>query len=781
MNASWARRAAETAVLGTMILAGSVRIDATELPSNTLTIAQADPRTFATIVVNGEQRGEQIVLVKSDGVYVSLAGLRDSGLVIPLRLEGSGAENYVNVKDLAPEIVAVFDLNGPTLRLDAASAGSLARESSISLAPTVNRAREALAARSGYLNYSLRAGSAGLSGAQELVLSDASKTLFSAGTFDARGFHPSLTNITWTDALQRRRTTIGDVIADSGDLGSALTITGVSVARASDIDPDGQLHMSPLLRANVLTPSTADVYINGQLIRTIDVAPGTVDFSNLPGSAGVTDATIVLRDSFGRTQALSTRYYGAASVLNQGATDYSFSAGGSRNEFVPGSFSGKLVALGRYRLGLTQSTTVGANAEFASGFENLGATVDHAGRLGTWDLSIAQSRDRGASGLVGSVAYAVGQQDWWVNAAIRAATPAYVNLAQRGFSDRMTSEERVTVGMHPFRGSYTSAVSYSASRSLLAFTSRQLSWQQSVSLPGGVSLLLTAGTSATTSGAQHDFSIFLFRSAPQSSSVPSLGASLQSDGSALRRVVELQRAAPPSGGTGYDVTSYDSGPIVSSGRFTTHSPVGNVDVDYSAARGGALSGNIAVSGAVAFAGPYVHPSQPISDSFAIVKVVGGEPVMVMLDHQEIGMTDRSGVLVLPNIPSYYAERISIQRDDGPVNLDLLNADQRLVMASRHGGVAEFSASVVTAVIGKVSVSGSGGNVIPAFGQLWLWSAGKSSTSELDRDGHFYFENLTAGSHAALVRYGGGECRFIMEIPRTTGIEQNIGEFSCVRS
>src|ERR1700682_6044719 len=106
MNASWARRTVVAAVVGAMILAESARIEATELPSNTSTIGKADPRTFATIFVNGEQRGEQIVLVKSDGVYASLAGLRASGLVIPLRLEGGGVESYVNIKDLAPEIVA---------------------------------------------------------------------------------------------------------------------------------------------------------------------------------------------------------------------------------------------------------------------------------------------------------------------------------------------------------------------------------------------------------------------------------------------------------------------------------------------------------------------------------------------------------------------------------------------------------------------------------------------------------------------------------------------------
>jgi outer membrane usher protein len=304
--------------------------------------------------------------------------------------------------------------------------------------------------------------------------------------------------------------------------------------------------------------------------------------------------------------------------------------------------------------------------------------------------------------------------------------------------------------------------------------------QQAVSLPGGVSVLVTAGTSATSSGRRHDVGVFLFRSAPRSSSFPTLNASLQSDDSGLRRVVELERAAPPSGGTGYDVTSYASGPTISSGRFTTLSPAGNVAVDFDVARGGALTGNVALGGAIAFAGPYVHLSQPISDSFAIVNVVGGAQVRVRLDNQEVGMTDRSGMLVVSNLPSYSAQRISIDRDDGPVNLDLSNTDRHVIVASRHGALAQFSAAVVTAIIGTVSVSGAGGRTIPVFGQLSLRSGQKDVSSELDRDGHFYFEDVASGRHAAVIHYGGGECRFTMDVPRTTGIEQNIGEFTCAR-
>ena len=51
-------------------------------------------------------------------------------------------------------------------------------------------------------------------------------------------------------------------------------------------------------------------------------------------------------------------------------------------------------------------------------------------------------------------------------------------------------------------------------------------------------------------------------------------------------------------------------------------------------------------------------SQPITDSFAIVHVVGGEQVKVLLDNQGVGTTDRNGFLVVANLPSYSAQRLA---------------------------------------------------------------------------------------------------------------------------
>jgi outer membrane usher protein FimD/PapC len=295
-----------------------------------------------------------------------------------------------------------------------------------------------------------------------------------------------------------------------------------------------------------------------------------------------------------------------------------------------------------------------------------------------------------------------------------------------------------------------------------------------------VSLLVSTGVSQSSSGSYPTLSVFLTRSGGRNGR-DTTTLSLQEDGGAVQPALEVQRATPIAGGSGYDATFYPSGTQASSGRYSLRSSIGNLDMDYGLARDGSLSGDVAVSGAVAFAGGYAQLAQPIADGFALVKVAGGEPVNVLIDNQDYGTTNKKGFLVLPNLQSYFDEHVAVESNDGPVNLNISSADQSIIVASRRGTVVDFTASVVTAVIGKVTVSREGRVTVPAFGQLSLVTPKTKVTSELDVEGRFYFENVAPGTYGATIRYSGGECRFTLAVPRATTIEQNIGAFTCDRS
>jgi outer membrane usher protein len=763
--------------VGLLIVATSSPALADESPAAAAS-PKPDTRTFATFVVNSEVRGEHIVLLKADGVYAAIEDLVAAGLVVPERSKREAVRAYVRLDELAPEIRAVFDPQGPTVRLDAQSSGSLTRDSNISVLPGQDWTGDALRDKSGYLNYSASLGTgATWSTAEQLTLSDSSKTLNLAGSLGSSGFQGGLSNVTWDDDVRRHIVTVGDVIGDSGNLGSSQTIEGVSIARSYGSTPYAQTITSPTLSGTALTPSVADVYVNGQLIRSVNVPPGAFNFSNLPAAGGANDAQIVLHDAFGHTQILSSRYYGGNAILRAGDTDYSYSIGEANSTGMFGPSYTGIAALGRYAVGLTRATTMGGHAELSSGFENAGASVAHAGSLGIVNVAIAESRDRTLSGLAGTAGYTFSTARIWATASVQATTGNYETLAQRSLLDATPIEKLIDVGLRPFTGSYTSSIAYSDSRSAPAGFTRQLSWQHSLPVGRGASLLMSTGLSESSGRSHPALSVFLIRSGGRNAR-DTTTLSLQGNGEALQPALEMQHATPIAGGSGYDATFYPSGSLASSGRYSLRSPDGNLDVDYGLARDGSLSGDAAVSGAIAFAGGYAHLSQPIADGFALVKVDGGEPVDVLIDHQDYGTTDAKGFLVLPNLQSYFAEHIGVESDAGPVNLDISSNDRNMVVAARRGVVVEFNASVVTAVIGKLVVSQQGRRTIPAFGQLSLKSPKGNVTSELDAEGRFYLEGILPGTYAATIQYAGGECRFTLGVPRVTTIEENIGSFTC---
>jgi outer membrane usher protein len=741
----------------------------------------AGTRTFATFVVNSEDRGEHIVLLKSDGTYAAVADLRASGLSLPQRVVTGAVDGYVRLADLAPEISATFDAVGPTVRLDARNPAFLTQHSDISASSGANLAGEASHNRSGYLNYSAAIdGSRAWTTAGELTLSDSSKTLFIAATMDRNGLDRGLTNLTWADDVRRKEITVGDVFGDSGDLGSSEIVDGVNVARSFGSTPYAERTTSPNLSGTALTPSTADIYVNGQLIRSVDVPPGAFNFSNLPGGGGPNDAQIVLRDAFGHTQILSARYYGGDSILRMGDTDYSYSVGEGRGTAGFGQSATGLVALGRYAVGISPSTTLGGHVEDGASFENVGGSFAHGGRFGIVNGAVAESRNRGLSGLAATVAYTFAGPSAWVTASMNGATTKYVTLAERDLPDSTLVEELLDIGLRPFRNSYTTSISYSASRARLAGFTRSLTWQHTLPVGRGVSLIASTGVSGSVGRLHPTLSLFLIKSGGRASRDTTTTLSLQSEGGTVQPAIEEEQATPIAGGSGYDTTFFPSGNLSSSGRYSLRSSIGDLDADYALTRSGRLNGDVALSGAVAFVDGYAHLSQPIADGFALVKVDGGEPVDVQVDNQDYGRTDAKGFLVVPNLQSYFAEPVGVEREDGPANLDISSERQTVVVGSRRGALVAFNASVVTAVIGTVRVSHAGAAEIPSFGRLSLRVSKADVVSELDGNGRFYFENLAAGSYAATVRYAGGECRFTLAIPRLTAIEQNVGAFTCAR-
>ena len=89
------------------------------------------------------------------------------------------------------------------------------------------------------------------------------------------------------------------------------------------------------------TPSTADVYVDGRLVSSVRLPPGQFTLSDLPIETGFGNARVIIRDAFGRQQAINLGFYLSTQLLKRGEQDYSYVAGLERTS------SGTKVEYGR--------------------------------------------------------------------------------------------------------------------------------------------------------------------------------------------------------------------------------------------------------------------------------------------------------------------------------------------------------------------------------------------------------------------------------------------------
>jgi outer membrane usher protein len=105
--------------------------------------------------------------------------------------------------------------------------------------------------------------------------------------------------------------------------------------------------------------------------------------------------------------------------------------------------------------------------------------------------------------------------------------------------------------------------------------------------------------------------------------------------------------------------------------------------------------------------------------------------------------------------------------------------QTIALPYRGGAVAEFGVQKVQRVVGVITVADEGGDRVPSYGDLTVTAKGRELSSPIGSSGKFYFEDLPAGKHSAVVRDSAGkECSLIITVPASEGTLVNLGSVRC---
>lgn len=405
-------------------------------------LSRDEQTAVLALTVNEVRKGDIIVILRRDDVLARVEDLEQSGLRgFTGQREPVQGVMYVSVASLAPGITFVLDEHTLALRLTAQPAFLGATVVDLQGGRPADLVyREDTSA---FVNYAVQAldfesftlfGEAGLRLGKALLFSGASRN----GEGDVvRG----LSNITIDDREDLVRWTGGDFVARPDALSNALFMGGVSVSREFTIDPYFTSFPTVSLSGTAATPATADVYVNGLLLRRTELPPGSFELRNLQVPSGAGTARVVVRDVFGREQVIPSAFYFTPRLLTEGLHEYSYGLGFRRNNVGTESWDyDRLGFRGQHRIGFTRALTVGARLEGAADLVSGGPMLTAALPFGEIELAAAGSRETAASGAAASIGYRYASRAASFGAAARVFSDRYATLQLAPHDDRARSE-----------------------------------------------------------------------------------------------------------------------------------------------------------------------------------------------------------------------------------------------------------------------------------------------------------------------------------------------------
>ena len=733
--------------------------------------AQTTPgeRALLPVTVNEIPRGEVLAIFEGENVLVPRSFAEQVGIALDkATARDVDGESYVSLQSLSPDVTFRFDPNELVL--------SLTIDPRLLAPQVVELRRGSVSAvdRGGdptlFLNYAFAGRDMPTASMfAEVGASRDNKFIYTGFSARKGEITRGLTSINRDDPVRMRRLTAGDRVVGSELLGGSAIMGGITVAREFTLRP--YLIRSPALdlTGTATTPSTVEVYINGQLANRLQVGPGVFTLRDLPATGGLGTTRLVVRDVFGRETVQDASFYYSTAALRKGLSEYTFSAGMLRENLLESFDYGDPAAYAQYRKGITDTLTLGGRAEASDGILSGGPRVTLATGLGDLDLSAGASRADGTTGTAGSLAYRFTAPRFSFGVSAIRRSDHYATLSMGPDVDRIVQDVNAFAAAN-FRWLSLGVVG-------ARYDLRDADKFERVAIQGNTPLgrwgNLFASVGRVTQSGRSDPEFLL-------GITLSLGRDTTGDVQFQRSFgqdgvrAEIRRPLGTGNGFGYALqndTTFNT--RFASLQYQTSFGRYEISADPEKPR----EATATISGGLVYMGGVLIPTRPLLDSFALARV-GVPGVRVFASNQEIGRTNSRGDLLVPNLLGHYVNDLRIDDKDIPMDYQVEGTSVTVVPPTRGGVIAAFPVKRLQSYTGKVRLMIIGEPFTPALGTLVLKS-GDGLTLPLGHEGEFYAENLTPGRYPAELRIGVVACNFDLVIPATGAPITDLGVLSCV--
>ncbi len=767
---------------------------ATELdkdaPAESDPASNADVTLLLEVLINGHSTGKVGEFTMHRGSLMARpAELNDLGFRLP-----------ESISTTSNGLIALSDLPGLTFKLDMKKLELNVTAIDGRLLPTVLRpmardiASDHRVIESGTgvtLNYdtvgSFAAGAAGGSSSFDLrafspwgvVSSDwlAYAGSTSTGASSNRAVRLDAT-YTYADVNSLRRYSLGDFINGGLSWTRPIHLEGAQIRSDFSMRPDLVTFPLPTVSGSTAVASSVSVLADGNLIAAGQVGSGPFEVPQLPVVSGAGTISMTVTNALGQQVTISQPFYASSSLLDPGLHTFAAQAGMVRRNWGTVSNDyGKLAGSGVYRRGLTRKFTIEGTAEGTPGAALAGAGgVAQIANLGVINFAAALSGGSGHTGAQFSLgAQRIGRVFSIGGSAIIASRDYRDIAAVNG--DGVQRKQLSGFASVYFKrlGSFGAAyggidqdatptpiqfAAANAEHSHVASGNYSLQFRHLSVYVSGFKDFATGGSS----GAQVGLTIpFGKRS--------SITVSGTSDGDVQ---LQVQKSAALVGEWGYNAyVSAGSNSPHGFGQVQYKSRIGlfTAGLDQS---GGETTGRLETQGAISFVDGSVFASNEIYDSFAIVDTSPMPHVRVYQENRDVGRTDSSGRLLVPDMRSFDLNHIDIEPTDIPPDVTV-NTDSRVMRPQDHSGVVvkfpiKFSSGALLHLVDEA------GAPISLGSSATLHATG--TVVPVGYDGEAYVEGLSMHNEVAVERIDGRLCTVTFDYHPVPGGIPSIGPLKC---
>jgi outer membrane usher protein len=583
---------------------------------------------------------------------------------------------------------------------------------------------------------------------------------------------------TFADVNTLRRYSLGDFINGGLSWTRPVHLEGVQINSDFSMRPDLVTFPVPTITGSAAVPSTVNVLTDGNLAASSQIAPGPFEVPQLPVVEGAGTISMTVTDAMGQQVTVTQPFYASSTMLAPGLQTFAVQAGLVRRYW--GSVSndyGKLAGAAIYRRGLTPKFTIEGSAEGTPGAFMAGAgAVTQIGNLGVVNFAVAPSFGSGQAGAQFSAgAQRIGRVFSLGASAI---------IADRNYRD---------VASENGDGVPRKQLSAFTGLSLRKFGSGGLAYAAVNMDPSPVPLQQNANPAQHSQIVSANYSlqvhhVFLyateFRDLVNKGSsgvqigltIPfgkcdSVTASGGSDGSAQ---IDVQQPAPIVGDWGYQayVSAGDSTHVFAQGQYK--SPVGlftaGIDSD-----SGVTTVRLETQGAFSFVDGELFPSNSIYDSFAVVDTGPMAHVHVLQENRDVGSTNSSGRLLVPDMRAFDLNQISIAPTDIPPDVTIDVASRQVRPQDRSGVVLKFPIKFSHGAL--LRLVDEAGVAVPLGSTATLRATGV--VVPVGYDGDAYVEDLSPHNQLAVEFPDGRRCVAAFDYAPVTGEIPSIGPLRCL--